>query len=208
MIRFRRMSAIILIISVGIAISSCSSSDLNTREREELSRKLRITPFKEVSIENIITQSKFKMEDIYIESFNVAVNSEGYIESLNIVFTQIDTPNEFILMYRRESRLFKIIEQNQELEVSQLSNSSIITVIDEKLIPLININKSSEATIITLMAPTAINLSVNTGYTYYNGTLLKGDVDERIKGIAFYVYKKPIEENDELIKYIFDHDVR
>jgi len=202
-IGYRKISIFILLVLVGSFMIGCGTSELNTREKEEIAQKLRKTAFKEVSFESLMTQSKFQMEDIYIEDFSISVNNEGYIQNLNIIFAQLETTKEFILMYRRESRLFKIIEQNQELASSQVSNSSIMKIIDEQLVPLISIDKTHDAIIIDLMAPMPISLSMDSGHTYYNGILIDNALEEKIEGITFYSYKKPIEENDELINYIF-----
>jgi|GEM_PF-3614569 len=205
MIKHKKKSILILMVLLIIFTVACSTSDLNTREKEELVKKIGKTQFSEISFERILIESKFKLEDIFVEDFNVAINSEGYIESFNIIFTQLDTTNEFILMYRKENRIFKVIEQEKEYASSNASNAKILNLIDEQLVPLITVDETSDATIIDLMAPMAIELSTDTGTTFYNGSLIKNAEKEKIKGIAFFSYNKPV-ESDEFIKYIFDFE--
>lgn len=203
MIKHSKKGILILMVLLIVFLVACSTSDLNTREKEELVKKIGRTPFHETSFERIIIESKFKLEEVFIEDFNVSVNNEGFIESFNIIFTQVDTTNEFILMYRRENRIFKVIEQEKEFASSNMSNAKILRLIDESLVPLITTEKDYDVKIIDLMTPMPIELSTDTGTTYYNGSLLKNDEKEKVKGIAFFSYKKPF-ESDEFVKYIFD----
>ena len=202
MIKHWKKSVLILLIILTVFTIACNTSGLNTREKEELVKKISKTPFKEISFERVLIESKFKLEEIYIEDFNVAVNKESYVESFNIIFTQIDTRNEYILMYRRENRIFKVIHQEKEYASSNSSNTKLLEIIDQELIPLVVIDDIYDATIIDLMAPMSIELSTDTGITYYNGSIIKQD-NEKIKGISFFSYKKPV-ESDEFTKYIFD----
>jgi len=172
------------------------------REKEELVKKISKTTFNDISFERIIIESKFKLEELYIEDFNVAINNEGFMESFNIIFTKIDTKNEFILMYRRENKIFKVIEQEKEYPSSNATNTKILNIIDDELIPLITIDKNYDAIIIDLMAPMPIELSTDTGTTYYNGTLINNNQKEEVKGLTFFSYKKPV-ESGEFKKYIF-----
>jgi len=202
MTKHRKKGVLIFLAILAFLLVACSTSDLNMREKEELVKKISKTTFNDISFERIIIESKFKLEELYIEDFNVAINNEGFMESFNIIFTKIDTKNEFILMYRRENKIFKVIEQEKEYPSSNATNTKILNIIDDELIPLITIDKNYDAIIIDLMAPMPIELSTETGTTYYNGTLINNNKKEKIKGIAFFSYKKPV-ESDEFIKYIF-----
>jgi hypothetical protein len=203
MIKHKKKGILILMVFIIILLAACSTSDLNTREKEELTKKIGNTPFSEISFERILIESKFRLDDIYIEDFNVAINNEGFIESFNIIFTKLDTRNEFILMYRRENKIFKVIEQEKEYPSSNATNTKILNIIDEELVPMIRIEDTFDAIIIDLMAPMPIELSTDTGITYYNGDLINSNQKKKIEGLAFFSYKKPV-ESDEFKKYIFD----
>jgi predicted nucleotide-binding protein (sugar kinase/HSP70/actin superfamily) len=202
MIKYKKKGVVFFLLTLIFVLAACSTSDLNTREKEELTKKIGKTTFSEISFERILIESKFKIEDIYIEDFNVAINNEGFMESFNIIFTKIDTRNEFILMYRRENKIFKVIEQEKEYPSSNATNTKILNIIDDELIPLITIDKNYDAVIIDLMAPMPIELSTDTGTTYYNGTLINNNQKEKVEGLTFFSYKKPV-ESGEFNKYIF-----
>lgn len=202
MIKHKKEGLLILMLFFVVLLASCGTSDLNTREKEELVKKIGKTQFNEISFERVLIESKFNLEDIYIEDFNVAINNDGFLESFNIIFTQLDTKNEFILIYRRENKIFKVLKQEREYPSSNASNVKILNIIDEKLIPSITFKGTYDAIIIDLMAPMAIKLSTDTGKTYFNGELIKNNDKERIEGLAFFAYKKPV-ESGEFTKYIF-----
>jgi len=86
MIKHKKKDILIFFNFITFLLVACSTSDLNMREKEELVKKIGKTPFNEISFERILIESKFRLKDIYIEDFNVAINNEGPVIVKKVVF--------------------------------------------------------------------------------------------------------------------------
>lgn len=140
---------------------------------------------------------------IYIDELNIAVNSNGDINSINISYYEKDINNENMLIYRKEANLFKIVsikKENEDILDFNKENTDILELADNKLKDVFN---AKSEYIIDLLAPVEIknNFSSDNSYIYFNGN--KTDDKEDIEGITFHVYGYPMNLEDKSAFYIF-----
>ncbi len=175
---------------------------LSEDDKNKIKEYISDTSYSDFSFDELINKVNIRNKSIFIDKLNIAVNSNGDINSINISYYEKDRNNENMLIYRKEADLFKIISIEKEDILGFKENTDILKLVDSELKNVFN--GESDIYIIDLLAPVEINNNFTSDNLdiYYNG--IKTDDKEDIKGITFHVYGYPMSLEDGSTFYIFN----
>ena len=185
-----------------VSISDNKEVKLSENDKNIIKKYINETAYVDFSFDELLNKMNIRNKPIFIDELNIAVNSNGDINSINISYYEKDINNENMLIYRKEADLFKIVSIEKDDILGFKENTDILELVDSELKDIFN--SESDIYIIDLLAPVKINnnFSSDNSDIYYNGS--KIDNKEDIEGITFHVYGYPMNLKDRSTFYIFN----
>ncbi len=191
------MRKFLILMIVILLFTGCSYDSRINDNLEALAFVLNEEPISDISLKELFGEVIGNEKGIGITGFNVSITPDGYVNSLNISFSDSKMNDEVTYVYRRSEKISNSYKQNDVESIGL--HTERLTVLDlfDNNVKLGNTDMEPEELMIyELMSPSEISISVNEG-DVVDGSFIQETMD--VVGIAFHCYKSPVDKDDGII---------
>ncbi len=189
-------------------VSSCKKIELDEIDFKEMNDYINETSYIDFSFVKLMGKVNTQNDLLFIDKLNIAIDMNGYINSININYYKKDSNSGYMLVYRKESNFFNIIEKVEDNVDRFKENLNVLELVDNKLKYIVKFEENHELFIIDLISPFEINniFCSEDIDIFYNGEKvnIKNKNEDEINGITFHTYGAPINQEDKSIFYVFN----
>lgn len=180
---------ILILLFTGCGFDSRINDNLET-----LANVLNDGPISDISVKELFGEVIGTENGIGVTDFNVSITSDGYVNSLNISFSDSNMNEDVTYVYRRAEKISNSYKHTDVDSVGLHTGSLAVLDIFDNNIKLGNLNMEPEELMIyELVSPSEISISVNEG-DIVDGKFIDESLD--VVGIAFFYYKSPVDKED------------